>query len=180
MSARKIENYQITLMPQSKLGPKKLVGEVLYKDENEKFYIPIYWHDEHMRQVREKNIVTTYYEDSDETIIYMSKVFLDLLHKNDMFIGALWHEVGHIHYGHLAMMHNQEELRRIRNDGMIGGGVSKFELEADYFAVLYMGKNKIIRLFEYFRNARGKSDGKYGQAVEEFNRRINHVKRARI
>lgn len=63
---------------------------------------------------------------------------------------------------------------------MISGGVSKFELEADYFAVKYVGKNKIIRLFEYFRNARGKSDGKYGQAVEEFNRRINHIKKVRI
>jgi hypothetical protein len=81
MSTMKIENYQITLMPQSKLGPEK--------------------------------------------------VFVDLLHKNDMFIGTLWHEVGHIHYGHLAMIHSQEELRRIRNEGMIGGGVSKFELEAD-------------------------------------------------
>ena len=76
---------------------------------------------------------------------------------------------------HLKKKEELSEVHQQRNMAALGGGVHWIELEADAFACHYLGKEKMIKHFEYLKKA--VVNREMGElTLEEVERRSNAIK----
>jgi hypothetical protein len=121
-----------------------MVGEVLCRSTtNNRVHrtIPILAADDWMRSINMRFLVVRGLDSKPHIVV--SDLFMAL--PISFREAAIWHEIGHVHYGH----HNgnytkQEQLRTARLAAIQAGRVMQEELEADQFAVVRLGKAAVI------------------------------------
>ena len=178
---RKNENWEMALFPQVSLARNQLLGKTKYEDENEKIIIDILWDNEFVIKERSTLLVTSTKNENYIPIIYATDKYVNLLSEKEYASAGLWHEIGHIHYGHLDLDIDPEEMRRGRYEALSTEGVYYQEMEADSFATSSVGKNRMIQFLQFCKANRIKcNDGNYQLAVKEFDARINLVKKMKL
>lgn len=118
----------------------KTIGEVRNYDTNSKGYrrIHILLDDDLLNEINMRFLVSTWEKTGPK--IYVSTAFMKL--SQELREGAVWHEVGHIHYEHYVG--RAEDYRTARISAVEKGRVVPFEEQADLFAIKQVGKAALI------------------------------------
>lgn len=180
---RKLENWEMILFAEASLARNQLLGKVKYEDENERFTIDILWDNEFVIKERSTLLVTSTKNENYTPVIYATDKYVKLLSEKEYASSGLWHEIGHLHYGHHDLDIDPEVMRRGRYEALSTGGVYYQEMEADSFATRSVGKNRMIQFLQFCKANRIKNrnnDGNYQLAVREFDSRINIIKKMKL
>lgn len=176
-----IKNWIIVLEPQVALGNGKLAGKAFYKDKNGDMIVEIIWDNEFVLNERSSLLITSTKNFKGIPTIYSSNRFMEILNNKEYAIAGIWHEIGHIHCGHLYLDISQEEIRQGRFKALMNGEVYHHEDEADAFATEIVGKNRMIQFLQFCKaNRRRFNDVNIDIANKEFDARIKNIKKLKL
>lgn len=139
---------------------KQVIGEIENRHTQETIAV-ILLDDDSVEQSKFRSMFVTYNSKFKVFVICINqKQLKDFQSENGISYFGLFHELGHIHYGHVFKNKNrtQDEIRRERIEAILMGKVVKDELEADAFAAEYVGNLTAVLALQKMREDRRMRD----------------------
>lgn len=161
-AARKKYPYVISLdRSKDALSKQKtVIGEIVNRHTQETIAV-VLLDDESVERSKFRSMFITYNRKNKVFVICINqKQLKDFQTENGISYFGLFHELGHIHYGHVFKNKNrtQDEIRRERIEAILMGKVVKDELEADAFAAEYVGNLTAVLALQKMREDRRMRD----------------------